>query len=125
MLRSAQEMRSSRPARNPVAATAGCHVLRTSLLTLATLFALALPASANADLFDELFLQSLGDLDALECKSSSVSFGCSGSRGVDAPTSKPARSILDYSKPIGDSGFIFRVRARPSPRRIVRFEIRF
>ena len=125
MLRSAQEMHSSRPARNPVAATAGRHVLRTSLLTLATLFALALPASANADLFDELFLQSLGDLDALECKSSWVSFGCSGSPGVDASTSKPARSILDYSKRIGDSGFVFRVRARPSPRRIVRFEMRF
>lgn len=125
MLRSAQEMRSSRPARNPVAATAGRHVLRTSLLTLATLFALALPASANADLFDELFLQSLGDPDDLERKPSSVSFRRSGSPGVDAPTSKPARSILDYSKPFGDSGFVFRVRARPSPRRIVRFEVRF
>ena len=123
MLRLAEDVRNSRPARRPVAANASSHVLRTSLLTLAALFAFALPASAAGDLFDELFLQSLGYEDDRE--PSWFALRRSELLAADALAPDPVESILKYSKPIGNTGLVFRVRAKPSPRRLVRFEIRF
>ncbi|MEE2674369.1 MAG: hypothetical protein VX466_11270 [Myxococcota bacterium] len=125
MLKLAEDARSPRPAGNPVAADAPRHVLHAALLTLVSLFAFALPASADTDLFDELFFQSLGYEDEFERKSPSPSLLPGNAIAVAVPAAEPATSILNYSKPLGNTGLVFRLKARPSPRRLVRFEIRF
>lgn len=125
MLNLVEELHTRRPARNLVAASASRHILWTSFLTLVTLFALGLPASADGDLFDGLLPESLRYQDDSERKPPSISFRRNESRAVEAPTRYPTNSILKYSTPIGNTGLIFRVKARPNLRRLVKFEIRF
>ncbi len=124
MLRLAEELHPSRPARNAVAGSAARHIFQTSLLTL-ILFSPALPASADGDLFDELLPSSLRFDGDFERKPPSISFRRNESRAVEAPTRYPTSSLLKYSTPIGNTGLILRVKARPDPRRIVKLEIRF
>ncbi len=125
MLRLAEELHPSRPARNGAAGSASRHNFRTTLLTLVILFSPALPASADGDLFDELLPSSLRFDGDFERKPPSISFRRNESRAVEAPTRYPTSSLLKYSTPIGNTGLILRVKARPDPRRIVKLEIRF
>ncbi len=120
MLRLAEDLQTPRPA-CPIAAN---PILRTSLLTLVTVFALAPTASADGDHFDALLPQSLGYQD-FERRPPSLSFRRDQSRAVEAPTRYHTSSILKYSTPIGNTGLIFRVKAGPNPRRLVKLEIRF
>ena len=89
-----------------------------------TLLTLGLPAAAG-DPFDGLLPESLRYHEDSERKPPSISFRRNESRAVEAPTRYPTSSILKYSTPIGKTGLIFRLKARPNMRRLVKLEIRF
>lgn len=136
MLRLAEDLSTSRTARNAVnrshqtlldsSLTASCF--RGTFVTglaLVAFLAPGLPASADTDLFDTRLPENLRYQQRFERKPPSISFRRNELRAVEAPTRYPTVSILKYSTPIGNTGLIFRVKARPNPRRLVKLEIRF
>lgn len=46
-------------------------------------------------------------------------------REVEAPTRFRTQSILRYSKPLGDSGLVLRVKAPLKPRKLIKLELQF
>jgi hypothetical protein len=101
-------------------------------LTLSTLL-LVLPAS-DAVAFDfdvvvpERFRYAQSHehyLRSHERKPPSFSFERNASRSVEAPTRYRVKSILKYSRPLGDTGMILRVKLPLKMRKLVKFELRF
>lgn len=125
MPKPADNLRSPRPAGNTGEARTSRHLVLTSLLALIALIALPLPAAADAELFEELLPRARSFGDYFERKPASISFRRSESRAVAAPTRYRTSSILKYSTPLGNTGLLFRVKAKPSPRRLIKLEIRF
>ena len=54
-----------------------------------------------------------------------VSFRRNEARAVAAPTRYRTHSILRYSRQLGDTGLILKLKAPLKPRKLVAFEIRF
>ena len=107
-----------------------CRVLtRTFLVGLVG--GLLLPGSgANAESDKDLFLSSLPRTYYYErgpgpTKPHSISFRRAESRSVEAPTRYRTKSILRYSKALGDTGLVLKVKAPLKPRKLVKVEIRF
>jgi hypothetical protein len=105
---------------------------RTFLVGLVSLAGgLLLPgAAANAESDKDLFLSSLpktyhyGRGNAVT-KPRSISFRRDESRAVEAPTRYRTQSILRYSKQLGDTGLILKVKAPLKPRKLIKLELRF
>ena len=55
----------------------------------------------------------------------SISFRRDESRAVEAPTRYRTQSILRYSKQLGDTGLILKVKAPLKPRKLIKLELRF
>ena len=125
MSKLAENVRSPRRAGNSGEPRTSRHLVLTSLLSLTVLFAFPLPAVADAELFEELLPRARSYGDYFERKPASISFRRNELRAVAAPTRYRTSSILKYSKPIGNTGVIFRVKAKPNPRRLIKLEIRF
>ena len=121
----AERARTPRPAGTSGEPRTSHLLVRAWLLAVIALFALALPAAADAELFDELLPRARGYEEYFERKPASISFRRSETRAVAAPTRYKTSSILKYSMPLGDTGLIFRVKAKPNPRRLIKLEIRF
>jgi hypothetical protein len=94
--------------------------------------ALLLPASsAMADSNPDFLFQS--DVPAAfkygaRARSSrplAVSFRRNEARAVAAPTRYRTHSILRYTRKLGDTGLVLRLKAPLKPRKLVAFEIRF
>ena len=117
---------SPRPAGNSGAPRTSRHLVPTSLLVLIALFiVLPLPVAADAELFEELLPRARSYADYFERKPAAISFRRNESRAVAAPTRYRTSSILKYSMPLGNTGLIFRLKAKPNPRRLIKLEIRF
>lgn len=129
MLKLVEDLRSLRPAHHCLAATASSHCRRTVrlalLLSVGFIVASASSASADADPFYDFLPESLRYEEVSERKPPTISFRRNEARAVEAPTRYPTRSILKYTTPIGRTGLIFQMKARPNLRRIVKLEVRF
>lgn len=105
---------------------------RTFLVGLVSLVAgLLLPgAVANAESDKDLFLSSLPKTYHYEhgnavTKQRSISFRRDESRSVEAPTRYRTHSILRYSKQLGSTGMILKVKVPLKPRKLIKLELRF
>ena len=63
--------------------------------------------------------------DAWEAPPPSISFRRNEARAVEAPSRFSARKRLSYTKTLGRSGLIFRVKAPLKKRKLVKFELKF
>lgn len=114
MLQSNEDLRPLRPARSSPAAL----VLAIGLL--------AAPASASAaDRFSDLLPANLRYEEVAERRPPTISFRRNEARAVEAPTRYRTSSFLKYKTPIGKTGLVFQMKARPNLRRLVKLEIRF
>ena len=108
---------------------------RVPALILPLLLLLAAPASADSDDpfdfedprvpvgFHYTPVLSFGE--GREPQPPSFSFRRNESRAVEAPTRYRTSSILKYSRPLGDTGLILRVKLPLKQRKIIKLELRF
>ena len=121
-----------RSGHTPVATRQHLSQSRRSLGPLLTVFVLALlaaPPAAASDAspfdFDPPVPEQFQFAESYESKPPSFSFRRNQSRAVEAPTRYRTSSILQYTKPLGETGLILRVKMPLKLHKIIKFEIRF
>jgi len=97
------------------------------VVSLASLLAVASPSAAEDDpfAFDPVLPESFQYVDMHESMPPSFSFKRNESRAVEAPTRYRTTSLLKYSRALGDTGMILRIKLPLNPRKIIKFELRF
>jgi hypothetical protein len=97
------------------------------VVSLSSLLAIASPSAAQDDpfAFDQVLPESFQYVDMHESMPPSFSFKRNESRAVQAPTRYRTTSILKYSRALGDTGMILRIKLPLNRRKIIKFELRF
>jgi hypothetical protein len=121
----AENQRSKRLVGDAAVTGVASRVFLTSLLACLTFFALAFPISADGKLSDPLLPREHSYQEYFDSKPVSFSFQVNEFDSFEASTAYPNRSLLEHSMPLGKTGLIFRVKAKPNPRRLIKLEIRF